>query len=94
MGIDEPGNGDQPPAVDFRSSAVFLVGADDDIVANGNIALVEGAGRDIEKTGALYYQIGLGSADGLINAAPETVPSYPMPALPAGRPMLPKSNPP
>ena len=74
MGVDEARYGDQAAAVDLAHAAIVVVGADDPVAADRDVADVERAGRDVQDARTLDHQVRLRAADALADPPPELVP--------------------
>lgn len=67
MRVDEAGDDHLVAGVDFTHAAIVVIGADDAVAADRDVAAINLAGRDIEKAPALQHQIGGRAAERLVN---------------------------
>ena len=72
--VDEAGRGDQAAAVDLARAAIVVIGADDPVAADRDVARLEAAGRDVQDAGTLDHEVCRLPADPLVDPATELVP--------------------
>ena len=69
VGVDEAGRGDPAAGVDLPPAPVGLIGADDPVAADRDVALVQGAGRDVQDASALDHEVSRLPSQRLIDPA-------------------------
>ena len=74
MRVDEARHGDQAAAVDLARAAIVVVGADDPVAADRDVARVERAGRDVQDARTLDHEVRRLAADPLVDPATQLVP--------------------
>ena len=74
VGVDEARHGDPAAPVDLAHAAVVVVGADDPVAADRDVALVQLAGRDVQEARALDHQVGGAAPARLVDPAAELCP--------------------
>ena len=84
--VDETGYGDLAATVDRAHAAVVVVGADDPVAADRDVALVQLAGRHVQEAGALDHEIGGAPPARLVDPSAELCPGQLHRRSPSGAP--------
>jgi hypothetical protein len=67
MAVDEPRDHDFAARVDFRLAAVFVACANNSVVANCDISVIEVTRDQVERARVPDHQIGAGIPEGLVD---------------------------
>jgi len=74
VAVDETRHGDATGGIDLLDAVVLVVGADDPVIADRDVAFDQIAGDEIENAGALEDQIGTRTTERLIDPPFQSVP--------------------